>query len=95
MITIADRISGIVCLGIGAFFHVSDQYVHVIGNEIINAGYNATGHGGSWRLLNALMFDRSKAWMMIFFSLAIIFLTKSTITEIRGYKKRISNKIPH
>ena len=90
MTVVADRISGIVSLGIGAWFHVSDQYVHVVGNEIINAGYHATGSGGSWSLLNALLFDRAKTWMIIFFVMGIILLIKSAVAEFRHKREKIS-----
>ncbi len=90
-----DRISGIISLGIGAWFHVTDQYVHVIGNEIINNGYNSRVSGGSWSLLNALMFERSKTWMIIFIILGVILLVKSFISEYQHIKRKGANKPRH
>lgn len=87
-----DRISGVISLGIGAWFHVTDQYVHVIGNEIINNGFNSRVQGGSWELLNASMFGPSKAWMIIFILLGVILLMKSIISERQQMKSKSENK---
>lgn len=92
MSLIADRLSGVVCLGMGAWFHVSDQYVHVIGDQIINAGHHARTGSGSWSLLNALMFSRPKCWMVVFLALGVLFLAKSVVAEYRQRTVGASNK---
>lgn len=77
-----DRLCGIVCLGIAACLHVTDQYVHVLGNEIIGAGHSAARESGSWPLLDAHMFSRSKGWMIVIIILAAFFLAKSFVADL-------------
>lgn len=95
MSTAIDRISGLISLGIGAWFHVADQYVHVISNEIIRNGYNSRVQGGSWQLLNSSMFERSKAWMIVFILLGVIFEVKSIITEHQQKESKAADKTLH
>ena len=84
----ADRLSGILCLAFGAWLHVTDQYIHIIGNEIISAGHIAHKGGGSWNLLNALMFSRPKSWMILFLVLGTFLFVKSLVAEFRQNPKK-------
>ena len=83
MFLLADRIGGILCIAFGAWLHVSDQYIHIIGNEIISAGHRAHSGSGSWSLLNALMFSRPKFWMIVFLVLGLTLFLKSIVAEYR------------
>ncbi len=68
-----------------------DEFVHVIGNEIINASHTvASPGGGMWSLLNASMFDRTKAWSIVLLILGILLLAKSVILEVRQMRGKRS-----